>query len=113
MAAMRSDSLTRTLAMPVIVTGDAANGARAASVMNVSEMSLMSTSIPARAMGPRTSTPSGSSVTAQPIASRMSRKRTSPCSPPARRRPGTRTRPPVRAAAAKKYDAVEASGSIS
>ena len=102
MAAMRSDSLRRTLAMPVIVTGELAKGATAASVMKVSEMSLMSTVRPVGVPLPATTTPSGSSWTLQPMASRTSRKRASPCSESCRRSPSTLTRPPVTAAAAKK-----------
>src|SRR5665648_514742 len=111
LAAMRSDSLRRTLAMPVIVTGELAKGATAARVMNVSEKSLMSAVRPAGVPEPATTTPSGSSLTEQPIASSTSRKRMSPWRQPSRRSPSTLTRPPVTAAAAKKYDAVEASGS--
>jgi len=97
--------------MPVMVTGELAKGATAASVMKVSEMSLMSTVRPAGVPVPATTTPSGPSFTEQPIASSTSRKRMSPWRLPPRCSPGTWTRPPVTAAAAKKYDAVEASGS--
>ena len=78
-AAMRSDSLSRTLPMPVTVTGEVASGAIAASVMKVSGMSAMSTVRPASAAGPATRTPSGSSSTVQPMHSSTSRKATSPC----------------------------------
>ncbi len=86
------------------------SGAIAARVWTVSEMAFMSTSTPRRLAGPWTVMESGSRITWQPMRSRTSTNRTSPC---AEREPRlwTRTRPPVTAASAKKYDAAEASGS--
>ena len=113
-AAMRSDSLRRTLPMPVIVTGEVASGAMAASVMKVSgdvghvdgEAGQRSRAGHAHALGLVASPCSPS-----PRARRGTRRR--PAGRAARCRPSTWTAPPVTAAAAKKYDAVEASGSTS
>ena len=87
--------------MPRMVTGAAANGAMAAKVGAVSLMAVRSASMPASARGPCTVTPAESHSTWQPIRRSTSRNPRSPCSE-SRRRPGTRTRPPVTAAAAKK-----------
>ena len=65
----------------------------------------------AAAAGPRTSSQSSPRSTSAPIRPSTSTNPRSPCSE-ADPRPGTVTRPPVIAAAAKKYEAADASGSI-
>ena len=111
-ASSRSLSLTRTLPTPVIVTGPSANGAMAASVGIVSEMSRMTNSPPDSRPVPVTVIVSSVACTCAPIAGRI-------CVPKARSpwadrrpRPGTVTVLPVSAAAARKYEAVDASGSM-
>ena len=98
--------------MPVIVTGEVANGAMAARVMNVSEMSPMSTVSPASAAGPGDGGARRSCVDDR-AAHGLEHVEEADVALQAAvaAQPGTWTRPPVRAAAAKKYEAVEASGS--
>lgn len=90
--------------MPVTVTGPSASGAMAASVMKVSEMLPMSTSKPpVRRPSGRPVTVVADSVisTSAPVRRSTSTKPRSPWELPVPR-PGTVTRRPVTAAAAKK-----------
>jgi hypothetical protein len=111
-ASTRSDSLTRAWPMPPIVVGPSAKGATQASVMNTSELEFMSTSTPRSRRGP-VSDSGARAPTTQPIASRCATSSMSPWAVASRSRPGSATVVPVTAALARKYEAVETSGSIS
>ncbi|MNL35082.1 hypothetical protein D3C87_1570920 [compost metagenome] len=113
-AAIRSVSLTRQLAILVSVVVPSANSAATASVIAASGMWLQSSSMPfsrpsSRSV-PRTSIQLSPAITLAPIRFSASAKRTSPwiLDKPT---PSTRTGPPPIAPAARKYDAVEASPS--
>ena len=91
------------------VVGPCANTAVTATVWAMSGWSLRSSSAP-RSPAPVTVSRRGDRSTVAPIRSSTSTKRASPwrLAVPS---PSTVTRPPVMAAAARKYDADEASGS--
>ncbi len=98
----RSLSFTRTLPTPVMVTGAAANGAIAARVGMVSEISRMPNSPPSSWPGPVSVIDSSSISTRQPMAASTSVPNlTSPCAD-REPSPGMVTRFPVTAAAARK-----------
>ena len=114
MAAMRSVSLTRQLPMLRSVHGPSANRASTAAVIAASGIWLKSRS-KARARGrrPRDSIQFDRPMsTRAPMARPRARNRTSPCML-ALPTPSTRTGPPPRAPAARKYDAEDASPSTS
>src|SRR6266545_1785603 len=95
---------------PLTVVGPSANAATTARVCAMSGMSRRSNSPPRSPRVPCTLNPDARSSTVAPIARKMSTKWASPCTE-SRCSPGTVTRPPQIAAAAKKYDAADASGS--
>jgi hypothetical protein len=110
-AAMRSVSLTRQLAMFLRVLVPSANSAATAAVMAASGMWLRSASIGFNLPRPaEASIQSSPHEILAPISASTSVKRTSPWMLP-RPTPSTRTGPPPIAPAARKYDAEEASPS--
>ncbi len=97
----RSLSSKWVCAMPRTVTGPSANGAIAMSVVATSPMRVKSASTARSRSGPRTVMESASTVTSHPMRASTSSRPRSPWAE-ARPRPGTTTRLPVTAAAAKK-----------
>ena len=110
MAARRSVSFTRQLAMLRSVLGPSANSAITAAVMAASGMWFRSASSARSFPVPRASIQLGPRVTCAPMRSSTSTKRTSPWML-SRPTPSTRTGPPEIAPAARKYEAEEASPS--
>ena len=109
-AAMRSVSFTRQLAMLRSVLGPSANSAIAAAVIAASGMWFRSASNARSGARPLASIQSAPIAILAPICSSTSAKRTSPWMLP-RPTPSTRTGPPPIAPAARKYDADDASPS--
>ena len=107
---MRSVSFRRMNPTPRMRVGESAKEATAASVGTVSDQSAMSTSMPFVAR-PSTAIEPAVRSTRAPIRPSRSTKAASPCNGVGPN-PGTTTRPPVMAAAAHRYEAEDASGSI-
>ena len=109
-AAIRSVSFTRQLPIFVSVVGPSANSAVIASVIAASGMATQSIVPPRNAVPARASIQSGPKRTSAPRRASSSANATSPWIDP-RPTPVTRTGPPPRTPAARKYDAPDASPS--